>query len=662
MAAVMRILGWKAQGLRCPDHEIICQDDTGNPQRVTLVQMPNGTGKTTTLELLRAALSGSATNNNWDPHKVREYCKKNGAHAYGLFEVKLLLNERRVTIQMDFDFDAGRINYKTTHTSGQGGQRHGFHPPYGFQKFMDHEFVNFYAFDGELAESLLDKTESDAEMVVEHLFQINSLRILSNKVDEYWDRKTQSVNATHERGLNRRRNRLEKLKKRYRKLKTERNKLQNARLGVSTKLEEKNQLYQDEINKEKHRARQLTNAEIKANGMAAQVNQQALDVLEQMRDPHTIASHFAEEIMELKSGLDRAKLPESAAREFFEELATETDCVCGRPIDDEISNTIKSRASHYLGSDDVALLNSMKSDIQDAVHAPIGDSSNELKLKLAHLKQTMLEERAAQTDYDELRIAAEKSEPSVAQARIDIEALSGELERIDGELEKFEDKDTKLNDDRTFGIEIITNRIADAEYKLAEITQTIELRTKRDILKRILSGAYEQARTDISRDICTEANGRINELMPHNNIQIDRIERCLVLKGQEGGSAGETLSVAWGFLATLFHRTEHELPFVVDSPAGAIDLAIRPKIGELIPHLTGQFIAFTISSERARFVKPLKEASKDEVNFITLFRKGPSDLELRAKLSDHCVETLDGLCVNGESFFGEFQLDEEEDA
>ena len=59
MPATMRILGWKAEGLRCPDHDIDFSADTNEINPVTLIQMPNGTGKTTTLNLLRAALSGS---------------------------------------------------------------------------------------------------------------------------------------------------------------------------------------------------------------------------------------------------------------------------------------------------------------------------------------------------------------------------------------------------------------------------------------------------------------------------------------------------------------------------------------------------------------------------------------------------------------------------
>lgn len=54
----VRLLGWKASGLRCPDHEIVLTRADGKPHHVSLIQMPNGTGKTTTLELLRAAFSG----------------------------------------------------------------------------------------------------------------------------------------------------------------------------------------------------------------------------------------------------------------------------------------------------------------------------------------------------------------------------------------------------------------------------------------------------------------------------------------------------------------------------------------------------------------------------------------------------------------------------
>lgn len=656
MAAVMRILGWKAEGLRCPDHEIRCSNEDGEPHPVTLVQMPNGTGKTTTLELLRAALSGSATEEKWNRAKIREYKKKNNERSDGLFEVRLLLNDRRVTIRMEFDFESERIYYKTTHTAGQ---RNGFHPPSDFRRFLNENFVNFYVFNGELAQDLLAHEKSDAEIVVEYLFQISLLQNLKKKVDEYWDDKTQHVNATEERGLSRRRNRLDLLKKRRQQLIEDRDALLDERSKVEEGLKNKEGVYNHEIMKEKVLSEKLKSAETKADQLKAKVREEALETLDMMRAPHAISPAFAEAIMGLKTGLDRVKLPERAAREFFEELADEPDCVCGRPIDDKIRGVIKSRAGQYLGSEDVAFLNSMKSAIQAAVGTSIDKPSQELNNKITILAESVSEERTASNDFDALRLEAEQSDPAVARAREEINALKEKLSGIDNELKKFESRDQEQSDERTFGIEVINERIERAEKKLAEITKTMELKSKRDILLRILENVHEKARDKITKEICAEANRRIRELMPYNNIMIDRIEKCLILQGQEGGSVGETLSVAWGFLATLFHRSEHELPFVVDSPAGAIDLAVRPKIGQLIPSLTGQFIAFTISSEREQFVEPLRRASSEEVQFVTLFRKGPSEIESRAKTFDLCKETVDGLNVSGEAFFNEFQLVEE---
>ena len=542
MAAVMRILGWKAEGLRCPDHEIRCSNEDGEPHPVTLVQMPNGTGKTTTLELLRAALSGSAAEGKRDRAEIREYQKKNNERSDGLFEVRLLLNDRRVTIRMEFDFENERIYYKTTHTAGQ---RDGFHPPSDFRRFMNENFVNFYVFNGELAQNLLDREKSDAEIVVEYLFQISLLQSLKKKVAEYWDDKTQHVNATEERGLSRRRNRLDLLKKRRQQLIEERDVLREERSKVEEGLKNKEGVYNHEIGKVEVISEKLKSAETEANQLKAKVREEALETLDMMRAPHAISPAFAKAIMDLKTGLDRVKLPERAAREFFEELADESDCVCGRPIDDKIRAVIKSRAGQYLGSEDVAFLNSMKSAIQATVGTSTDKPSQELNNKITILAESVSEERTASNDFDALRLEAEQSDPAVARAREEINVLKKKLLGIDDELKKFESRDQEQGNERTFGIEVINERIERAEKNLAEITETMELKSKRDILLRILENVHEKARDEITKEICAEANKRIHELMPYNDILIDRIEKCLILQEQEGGSAGETLSVAW---------------------------------------------------------------------------------------------------------------------
>ena len=659
MASVMRILGWKAEGFRCPDHEINCEASDGQPFAVSLIQMPNGTGKTTTLTLLRAALSGAADEPGWDENTISEFRKKNSSAKEGYFEVRLLLDEKPATILMEFDFENGRVSYKTTY--GQG-QRDGFHPPFDFRLFMNENFVNFYVFDGELAQHLLDRRHTDAEVVVESLFQMNIFGRMADKIDEYWDSKTQNVGATEERGLARRKNHLAKLRCQLEKCRREQKDLQERHTTLEAQLKKKQEAYQLEINREKGRFQALNEAEAKAERLKGETREKALEVLDKMRDPHAISKSFAISMLALKDGLDRVKLPESVAKEFFDDLAGEAECICGRPIDAETAATIRSRAAGYLGSENVALLNTMKGAIKEAVGETPDQSEKDMNAKMAGLKNAVIGEREACNDRDHLRSEAKHDDPAIKGAMEDIDSLRKQIPEVTAKLGKFESKDSEQSVERTYGIEVLQKQIEEAEKKLAEITRTLSEKAKRDTLKNIINSAHCRARKRITEELCKQANDRISELMPNNGIFIERIEQNLILEGQEGGSVGENLSIAYAFLATLFNRSEHQLPFVVDSPAGPIDLAVRPKIGELIPHLTGQFIAFTISSERSGFISPLKQASSAEVQFITLFRKGSKDLEREASEKGTAVETGDGLVVTGEKFFDDFQLEDEDAA
>lgn len=657
MPAVMKILGWKAEGLRCPDHEIHCLDAKGRPSHITLVQMPNGTGKTTTLALLRAALSGEAIGDAWSRDTVMEFAKKGpDAPNHGLFEVRLLLNDRKATFIMEFDFENSRVLYKTTHGSGQ---KTGFQPPAEFRRFLHRDFINFFVFDGELAQHLLQRTRTNAEAAVEALFQTNVFSLMGERVKEYWNDRTNDDTATEERGKSRRENKVKDLETRIKMLKAEQAQLRQKRDDFESRLTAKKDAYDQEIKKDESISQAITEAVLKHERLRSDVRDRANTLLDGMRDSYAVSAHFAQSIANLRAGLDKVKLPERAAREFFEELAEEEHCVCGRPIDDHIKEAIKSGAKQYLGSDDVSLLNIMKTSIHEAVRENTAEPEKALRTKVFSLEEIVAEEREASTSLDALRLEAEQSDPAVKQAKEDIEILKSELREVNEALEKYDSTDERHGSGLTFGIEILERRHRDAERKLAEITRTIELKDKRDILLAILQKAHETSKKVIALEICRETNSRISALMPHNNLLVERIDRSLVLAGQGGGSVGETLSIAYAFLATLFDRSEHKLPFVVDSPAGAIDLAVRPKVGELIPRLSDQFVAFTISSERERFIASLEKSSKTKLQFLTLFRKGSKELQKAARAEQDFEETADGFLVRGSEFFNNFQIEEE---
>lgn len=655
MTAEMRILGWSSEGLRCPDHSVDCCIDDKVPYKISLIQMPNGTGKTTTLNLLRAALSGAAE--TWDRSKIREFKKKNADLDQGQFMVWLLLNEKPVTIIMDFDFSSGSVLYKTTRSNGQENK---FNPPFDFRRFMKEDFVNFFVFDGELAKGLLDKRKTDADKVVEGLFQVDTFKTISSRVSDYWDSKTSDASAKEEKGWKRRKNKLDRLNTRLAELTKEKEGLEANRDKLTNKLNKQKAKYKDKIKEQEELSDKIDAAEEELKSLRGKTKEVALQALESMADPHAICTQFASDMYTFKQSLDRVKLPESAAREFFEELAEESECICGRPIDDTIRAVIRDRAGNYLGSEDVALLNTIKTAVEESLGQSLELPEQELVAKLDDLKKNDSDAQLAQNVLDQLQNEAESADPDAKAAKEKIDELESALGIILKDLEKFDSTDKDAGDKRTFGLEVLRKRRDKAEKDLAEITETLTLKKKRDVLLAIVSSAFTKAKEGIASEICSDANSKISLLMPNNDIKIHSLNKSLNLDGQSGGSVGEELSIAYGFLSTLFDRTEHSLPFVVDSPAGPIDLHIRPKIGELVPKLGGQFIAFTISSEREGFVGKLQEASPEPVQLLTIFRKGATQLEDNARAADDSVETEDGFMVVGEEFFNDFQLDSEE--
>lgn len=656
MTLTLRIEGWQARGLRCPDHQVDLSLAEGI-YPISLIQMPNGTGKTTTLRLLRAALSGSLDRDGAARDDIEALARRRGMESEGEFRLRLRCNDQPVTITLRFDFDRGEVKYLTTLPSGQ---KPGFHPPAGFERFLRPEFVEFFLFDGELAEHLLSARHTDAQTAIEDLFYLGTFAKIRGRVEDFWKEEIERRGASEKKGLIRRQNRVHKLELRLRQMEEEQRDLQQELASVIARQADREERFQDALAQREDDQRRVQEAVTEARQTEAELGDVSRSVLERMRHPQSLAVSFARKIRQLKLSFDRVKLPESAAREFFEELAEEPDCVCGRPLDTETREKLRQRARHYFGSEEVAMLNSMKTAIADQIPSEEDEPSQELDALLNTLKQARAAADRAKTQLDVVRVDVASGDPAREATLEEIKELTAHRRELERDLQKYEDTSTSAGDEST-GIQVLRRRLEHAENDLAEITDTLNLKTKKEVLVNLLETIVTRARENLGAGICADTNERIHRLMPENRIRIREIDRCLRLEGQEGGSAGETLCVAYAFLSTLFNRTEqYDLPFVVDSPANPIDLAIRTQIADLVPRLSHQFIAFTISSERERFVDVLERKAQEEILYLTLFRKGPGDLEGTARETGRCEESLDGMLVADRDFFRSFQLDTEE--
>ena len=635
----IQITGWSSEGLRCPDLDIDLQNGKDLP-KVSLIQMPNGTGKTTTLVCLRACFDGSAV--NWTPDEVRNFFAPGAHRDQASFSTRLLLNESKLlTITLHFHYADGIVAYSTT--SGKSN-REGFSPP-------DDAAV----FDGELAQELLEGTKADAGAVIDTFFQLYLLKDLDELAEQAFRehaKRKKSVNPAAKAKLAGELEALEKaqmaLAAQYSKIKkraaedtAEQKKLETE---VGKKIAD-NKEYQE---KEKQADALLSNAEHQLD-LTLQTLGAALP------NPFVFGKKFESAIC------TRLKLPDGSSRVFFEELALGNECVCGRALAKQHKDTIRAKAKLILGDEIAGFLNAFK---QDAKAVKAQKTAEFLSDQLAILKQYSSARDTAITQKTAIRSALAKSgDAEVKKKEQRLATLTEELEAARAFFEDYEREPLPTDDLKCRCAKWFDREIQLKNKHLAKLTGSLDFKNRTEELQTIIRIAYDKARTALKAKTVAQANIRLKKVLPLSPLTIRDINNAILLANeagveQAGASVGQTLAVGYVFLTTLLNGGTHQFPLIVDSPANPLDMKVRQEVGSLIPELCSQFISLIISSERPGFVDSLLAAAPSDIQFWTAFRKTPGTNDLVHKLPKKGVlQTNNGVLVEGQKYFMEFDLD-----
>lgn len=659
----IEIAGWESEGLRCPDVALDLRRN-GRVPRVSLVQMPNGTGKTTTLELLNAALSGSAQ--DWSPEQVRAY-QRGREGLVGRFKANLLVDSKPLSIELLLDYSTGQASYRST-SPGSGGVVQVYRVPPSLDRFFRPEFLRLFIFDGEFAGRLLDGGQAAADGVVDALCQVYLLREAASFARDYWEQESKKADTTRtETGLGRIRDKRNRLVARQQRIETE---LEQAK-GEIGKLRNAVAELQEKIRKRIDRvakARSLRDeAESQRGAARSDVVERRAKLMTALRLPHAIHPELANRLVELRDNLDRVRLPENTSAQFFEELMDEDDCVCGRPMDEAAKEQIRARADRYLDADDSGVINALKQDIGRYTEEP-GDEGEDMGYARVLRLRTELTDAVRRE-----RLADQKLR--VLMDRL-IEEGDTELESWQVEVEEKEERAKKRqrlvdeieglgvgdpNAETSKCLRVIRREIGRLNDRIAQIEGTVRLRGQTELIASLLDDAGERARTTIKEELLEVCNRRLSEILENDPLTIDRVDRSIRLRGQRGASAGQTLAIGYTFLMSVLNRGQNDFPLVVDSPAGPIDKGVRRRIGRLLPTLCSQFLGFTINTEREGFVDAL-ESRVDDIAYLTLFRKTPGTRRMMEALPQGgYIETRNAVLVDNRDYFFGFDIEEEEE-
>ena len=651
---------WSCSGFRCPNMSLDLLV-AGHSPRVALIQMPNGTGKTTTLALLKATLTGEAS--DWTASQLQEL--RGAGSTVGKFTVELSVNDRPLKLELTCDFESNAAAYATT-SPDVGGFNKGWVPPPDVRRFLTPRFVDLFVFDGELAASLLDPRETKAEQAIETLCQLDLLDVVMQDCEAVWDRSTAKGGAKNEKGLARYKGiesrliqRLELLTKTVDTRKRELSGTEAKIVELEAKL--KRLVEEDGRNREHWHEKNAAKLE-KEQMLAAELR----TLMAQMRRPEALWPQFGHSLQTLKASLDRVKLPDSTSRQFFVELSKESLCVCGRPIAHDQKEAILNRAGEFLGEELAGVLNAFKQEVElldpaaSAEHLETSSAAvSRLRLEIAGLaadmahieKQTLA---AAGEDPETYRQELTKLHAKASDLEAQIDVLTGTTSAKDAPMIAM-----PAEVDDLVEIAAVQRQLKLVRDEISRINGTLELRQRLDLLKDICNAAREDAKRRLKRTILDRANERLKQVLKGDPIQIKNIDRSLVLEGRASGSAGQNLAIGYTFLAQALHKGSHEFPLVVDSPAGPLDHDVRREVAAMVPGLCKQFVAFTISTEREAFLEPLEAAADEDVKYITAFRSSPGNAYLMANLPKQHAANGQSVVVEGRDFFVQFAVKEE---
>ena len=316
-----------------------------------------------------------------------------------------------------------------------------------------------------------------------------------------------------------------------------------------------------------------------------------------IKSPYLLSESLCARMFELGNSMKKLKLPKTIAKDFFTELASADRCVCDRCIGERERTAILKRADQYLGSDQQSVLNTVKSSLMDSVY------DERLKKAFEELKELRAQANRLDTRFktnEEKLIKAGGEKARELQERIEelirlISIARDELERI----ESKDENDASLTEENN--LHKADQKFKYYEQEIAKATRTNTALRKKELVDSLVNEIKLQATTALKQEIVRKTNEKLRRVIVDDYVEIESIDRYIKLKGRDGASEGQTLSIAYCFLGTLFEDSELEFPFIIDSPTGKMDFEKRQAVADIIPLVFNQMIAFVQSAEVERF-------------------------------------------------------------
>ena len=587
------------------------------PYKNNFIMMGNGTGKTTTITLIKGLLDGTAA--TWSQDTVRSFAPVKGDSKEGSFKITVKFDEKTYIYILSLNYETGKAEiYCTTAAQGGLGPRKF---PAALTGLFTPEFVRRFVFDGEQAPKAMDNKSNEAEEAITYLYRLDVFDEISRT-----NRQILTAIQDAEGGSKGTAQSVSNLRTRQGKIKATITRLTARQKELEEIIDGKKALQADlesQIAKIDEKYKGLNRDKIEAtnrrNQLKSEISLCISKILESTRVPYYVSPLLCTRMYEFGDSMTKLKLPKTISKDFFKELAHAPKCICGHDIGEAERKTILENAERYLGSDQQAVLNNIKSNLMNSAY------DSRLADLFAKLKQLIADLQIAENNLLDVedRLAKAGGEEAV-RLRADRDSLIDEIGHLDSELAIITSKDEgnpSLTEDNN--IHKANAIFADLEIKIASATRTHEALKKKELVDSIITQIKDKATLRLKQEIIKKTNEKLKRVITDDIIEIESIDKFIHLRGKTGASEGQTLSIAYCFLGTMFEDSELQFPFIIDSPAGKMDYVKRRAVANILPTLFNQLIAFVTSAEVEQFADQFYGEANSQ--FVTIIANPAAD-------------------------------------
>tara|TARA_B100001175_G_scaffold316061_1_gene329026 strand:- start:108 stop:2090 length:1983 start_codon:yes stop_codon:yes gene_type:complete len=651
------IIAWESEGLRCPDFKINIKNN--GSIYPSFIQMPNGTGKSTTLELIKHALSNHEFKSDtvWDftPKDKNEFKKK------GYFQIKCEVEGKIFYSKINFNFENKTCSYES---SGEdGGWRPEFSLPKELSTTINKEIIDLLFVDLEKdIKPMFRKHQTGAQEAISTFCGVNLLDRIMNDLNNYKTKKrkeniqsgaTQTQIITEETREKKILVQIEKVNEKINSFKKFLNDTEKEYTEGKMDLEKK-------IEKNANLKKQLLDLQKKKDEAQSKYDDSLLKNFDSIKKIGTFDSLLKDEIIDFVSGLDDMQLPEAEARVFFEGLLKRNNCVCGEKLDITKKNNIIKEMESFISSENASIISNIKNSINQNQKEISSNNLDEISIQTNEHKHD-LDTYSDQIDF------LYKSQLTEKDLILSEKIKHLEKERQEKEVflrETAKKPYTTKDDENSESLVSLIEQKNKVEKKLAKLSSTQTIEEKVQYLQKILNDVKIDSQIKISEEISKECNKKLVSMESDNPLLVDSVGEYIKLEsGRTAGSTGQEARIGITFLLSLLERSSIKFPLIFDVPVKGMDFESRRATAEFITKLESQFICFVINSDKEGFTDRFKEISNKSNNFITCYRRSKEDNQyddLAKNFNFPPNEKSNGHVVYDYGFFEKFKKEYED--